>query len=134
MANHPALAANWVAVVTGAASGIGLAAAGKFAGLGMKVYMADANAGALTDAAARVAAMAARANDVRSLVVDVGSLEEVQRLKAAAYDAFGEVALLMNNAGVGGGGGLFGDPAQWRRTSTSTSGASSTACRPSRPR
>jgi NAD(P)-dependent dehydrogenase (short-subunit alcohol dehydrogenase family) len=115
MTTHPALAPDRVAVVTGAASGIGLAAAGKFAALGMKVYMADANAGALADAAARVAASAARPSDVRSLVVDVASLEDVQRLKTAAYDAFGEVALLMNNAGVGGGGGLFGDPERWRR-------------------
>ena len=44
MPNHPALAANRVAVVTGAASGIGLAASAKFAALGMKVCMADANA------------------------------------------------------------------------------------------
>ena len=115
MTTHPALAPDRVAVVTGAASGIGLAAAGKFASLGMKVYMADTNAGALSAAAARVAELAARPGDVRSLVVDVGSLEDVRRLKTAAYEAFGEVALLMNNAGVGGGGGLLGDPAQWRR-------------------
>ena len=44
MTNHPAVAANRVAVVTGAASGIGLAAATRFAVLGMKVCMADANA------------------------------------------------------------------------------------------
>ena len=31
------------------------------------------------------------------------------------FEAFGEVALLMNNAGTGGGGGLFGDPTRWRR-------------------
>ena len=47
MSNHPALAANRVAVVTGAASGIGLAASAKFAALGMKVCMADANRAAL---------------------------------------------------------------------------------------
>jgi NAD(P)-dependent dehydrogenase (short-subunit alcohol dehydrogenase family) len=115
MADHPALASNRVAVITGAASGIGLAAAARFAGLGMKIFMADANAEALAAAAARVSELAARANDVRSLVVDVSSLDEVQRLRQAAYDAFGEVALLMNNAGVGGGGGLFGDHATWRR-------------------
>ena len=113
--NHPALAANRVAVVTGAASGIGLAASAKFAALGMKVCMADANSDALETAAEKVRATAAKPDDVRSFTVDVSNLEDVQRLKASVFDAFGEVALLMNNAGTGGGGELFGDPARWRR-------------------
>jgi NAD(P)-dependent dehydrogenase (short-subunit alcohol dehydrogenase family) len=113
--NHPALAANRVAVVTGAASGIGLAASAKFAALGMKVCMADANSDALETAAAKVRAAAAKPDDVRSFTVDVSNLEDVQRLKASVFDALGEVALLMNNAGTGGGGELFGDPARWRR-------------------
>ena len=115
MPNHPALAANRVAVVTGAASGIGLAASAKFAGLGMKVCMADLGGDALEAAAVKVRASAARPDDVRSFAVDVGNLDDVRRLKTSAYDAFGEVALLMNNAGTGGGGELFGDPARWRR-------------------
>jgi NAD(P)-dependent dehydrogenase (short-subunit alcohol dehydrogenase family) len=45
----------------------------------------------------------------------VSSLDDVRRLKTAVYEAFGEVAVLMNNAGTGGGGELFGDPARWRR-------------------
>jgi NAD(P)-dependent dehydrogenase (short-subunit alcohol dehydrogenase family) len=113
--NHPALAANRVAVVTGAASGIGLAASAKFAALGMKVYLADLGGEALEAGAAKVRAAAAQPNDVRSVPVDVSSLDDVKRLKASVYDAFGEVAVLMNNAGTGGGGALFGDPARWRR-------------------
>ena len=113
--NHPALAANRVAVITGSASGIGLAAATKLAALGMKVCMADANGGALEAAAAKVRAAAAGRGEVRSFTVDVSSLEDVRRLKTSAYDAFGEVALLMNNAGTGGGGELFGDPVRLRR-------------------
>jgi NAD(P)-dependent dehydrogenase (short-subunit alcohol dehydrogenase family) len=113
--NHPALAANRVAVITGAASGIGLAASTKLAALGMKVCMADANGGALEAAAAKVRATAAGRGEVRSFTVDVSSLEDVRLLKTSAYDAFGEVALLMNNAGTGGGGELFGDPARLRR-------------------
>jgi NAD(P)-dependent dehydrogenase (short-subunit alcohol dehydrogenase family) len=113
--NHPALAANRVAVVTGAASGIGLAASAKFAALGMKVCMADANSDALETAAAKVRAPAAKPDHVRSFTIDVSNLEDVQRLKASVFDAFGEVAVLMNNAGTGGGGELFGDPARWRR-------------------
>ena len=59
MPNHPALAANRVAVVTGAASGIGLAASAKFAALGMKVCMADLGGDALEAGAAKVRAAAA---------------------------------------------------------------------------
>jgi NAD(P)-dependent dehydrogenase (short-subunit alcohol dehydrogenase family) len=115
MPNHPALAANRVAVITGAASGIGLAASAKFAALGMRVCMADANGAALEAAAAKVRAAAASPDAVRSFTVDVSHLDDVRRLKASAFDAFGEVALLMNNAGTGGGGELFGDPARFRR-------------------
>jgi NAD(P)-dependent dehydrogenase (short-subunit alcohol dehydrogenase family) len=115
MSSHPALQKDRVAVVTGAASGIGLAAARRFAGLGMKVCLADANADALAGAASQVAAAAARPGDVRAFVVDVSRLEDVEGLKNGAYEAFGEVAVLMNNAGTGGGGGLFEERANWRR-------------------
>jgi NAD(P)-dependent dehydrogenase (short-subunit alcohol dehydrogenase family) len=115
MSNHPALVPNRVAVVTGAASGIGLAASAKFAALGMKVCLADLGGEALEAAAAKLRATAARPDDVRSFAVDVSNLEDVQRLKASVYEAFGDVAVLMNNAGTGGGGALFGEPARWRR-------------------
>jgi NAD(P)-dependent dehydrogenase (short-subunit alcohol dehydrogenase family) len=115
VSNHPALAPNRVAVITGAASGIGLAASAKFAALGMKVCMADANRRALEAAAAKLRATAARPDDVRSFTVDVSNFDDVERLKTSVYEAFGEVALLMNNAGIGGGGGPFGDRAKWRR-------------------
>ena len=52
---------------------------------------------------------------MRSFAVDVSKLDDVRRLKTSVFDAFGEVAVLMNNAGTGGGGELFGDPARWRR-------------------
>jgi hypothetical protein len=112
---HPALAADRTAVVTGAASGIGLAASAKFAALGMNVCMADANGEALEAAAAKLRETAERPDAVRTFAVDVSNPDSVRRLKAAVFDAFGEVALLMNNAGTGGGGGLFGDPVRWRR-------------------
>ena len=52
---------------------------------------------------------------MRAFPLDVSKLDKVQSLKDAVYAAFGEVAILMNNAGIGDGGGLFGDPARWRR-------------------
>ena len=115
MSLHPALTKGRVAVVTGAASGIGLAAAVKLAGLGMKLCLADIDAAALARATAEVASHAARAQDALAVVTDVGRREDVQRLKDAAYEAFGEVAFLMNNAGVEGGGALLGEFARWRR-------------------
>ena len=112
---HPALGPGRVAVITGAASGIGLAAAEKFAGLGMKVVMADANAAALEIAEDRVARLAAHPGDVRLCVVDVSEAADVERLKDLTFADFGEVALLMNNAGIGGGAGVLGDLDRWRR-------------------
>jgi NAD(P)-dependent dehydrogenase (short-subunit alcohol dehydrogenase family) len=115
MTLHPALTRDRAAVITGAASGIGLAAAIRLAGLGMKICLADLNAAALDLAAAEVARHAASPAHVRVVATDVSRRDDVQRLKDAAYEAFGEVAFLMNNAGVEGGGGLFGDAERWRR-------------------
>jgi NAD(P)-dependent dehydrogenase (short-subunit alcohol dehydrogenase family) len=112
---HSALAPGRVAVVTGAASGIGLAAAAKFAELGMKVVMADANAQALEGAEERVSRLAAHPGGVRLCVADVSDLADVERLKELTLADFGEVALLMNNAGIEGGGGVLGDLEKWRR-------------------
>jgi NAD(P)-dependent dehydrogenase (short-subunit alcohol dehydrogenase family) len=49
------------------------------------------------------------------MLADVSRREDVQGLKDLAYESFGEVAFLMNNAGVEGGGTLLGDPARWRK-------------------
>ena len=111
---HPAIAENRVAVVTGAASGIGLAAARRFASLGMKVCLADLAGEALERSAAEVAALAARPEDVIAVATDVGRREAVEALRDRVYAAFGEVAVLMNNAGTEGGGQILGDPERWR--------------------
>jgi len=114
--SHPAIAPGRVAVITGGASGIGLAAARKFAASGMKVVLADLKGDALDQAAAAVAAVAKGGrSDVRAVATDVGVIEDVQRLKQIAFQSFGEVAVLMNNAGVGHGGGPFENYERWQR-------------------
>ena len=116
MAEHPALTPGRVAVITGAASGIGLATAKRLAGLGLKICLADVQAEPLKAAAAEVDEIAGKKGaEVIAVPTDVSRLEEVQRLKEAVYGRFGEVALLMNNAAVGNGGGPFENYERWRR-------------------
>ena len=114
MAQHPAIAPGRVAVVTGGASGIGLAAAKRFHALGMKVAIADLDEGDLARAAAEIGGGASKAA-VMTVATDVSRKEDVERLKAKVYDAFGEVAVLMNNAGTGKGGGPFENYEGWQR-------------------
>ncbi len=112
---HPAVSSGRAAVITGGASGIGLAAAVKLAGLGMKVCIADIDALALESAATTIASHARHDSDVIAVAADVSRIEDVQVLKDRAFSAFGDVAVLMNNAGTEGGGQLFGDHARWQR-------------------
>jgi NAD(P)-dependent dehydrogenase (short-subunit alcohol dehydrogenase family) len=110
MTQHPALAVGRAAVITGGASGIGFAAAKRFAALGMKICLADLSEEALDRAKKQLADAI-----VVTVPTDVSRLEDVQRLKDRAYDAFGEVAVLMNNAGVSAGGGPFDHYEVWQR-------------------
>jgi NAD(P)-dependent dehydrogenase (short-subunit alcohol dehydrogenase family) len=91
-----------VAVVTGAASGIGLGLSQRFAAEGLNVVMADVEEPALAKAAAEVAASAGNAVSVLPVVTDVSDRAAVEALRDAALSAFGAVHVVCNNAGVGG--------------------------------
>ncbi|MGH7895312.1 MAG: SDR family NAD(P)-dependent oxidoreductase, partial [Candidatus Binatia bacterium] len=86
-----------VAVVTGAASGIGRALAGAFATDGMRVVLADVEANALDEAAHEITRGGAKAIAVRT---DVSKGDEVEALAKTAQSAFGAVHVVCNNAGV----------------------------------
>lgn len=86
------------AVITGAGSGLGLAFARHAAKEGMRLALADINA---KDLAAAVEGLALAADRVAPLTVDVSIAADIQRLADTAFERFGEVHLLFNNAGVG---------------------------------
>ena len=75
-------------MITGAASGIGLAAAERFVDFGMKVCMADANVGALEQATAKVLRRAWPPDDAIGVPTDVASRAEVERLKDARLRSY----------------------------------------------
>ena len=96
-----------VAVVTGAASGIGRAMARTFGAAGMKVAIADVEAGALRETRRDLAADGIEA---AAFVCDVAQADAVQKLAEDARAAFGGVHVVCNNAGVFCGGTTWGTP------------------------
>jgi NAD(P)-dependent dehydrogenase (short-subunit alcohol dehydrogenase family) len=89
-----------VAVITGAASGIGFGLAERCAREGMKVVLADVEEGALKKAENNIKALGA---DTLAVRTDVSKAEDVKTLAQQTIDTFGKVHLLCNNAGVGAG-------------------------------
>jgi NAD(P)-dependent dehydrogenase (short-subunit alcohol dehydrogenase family) len=114
MKHHPAFDRGRVAVVTGAAGGIGLAAARRFLSFGMKVALADNDAGEV-DAASRELAASAGSERVLGVVTDVSQLADLERLRDVTWQKLGPVSVLVNNAGTGLGGGVWERYDEWKR-------------------
>ena len=109
----PPLAGGGAAVITGGASGIGLAAARRFAGFGMPVVIADLPGERLEAAQAELS----RLGPIAVVGLDVANPADFDRLRDVALSRFGHVAVLMNNAGAGARGiGTWNDVDGFRRT------------------
>ena len=89
--------------VTGGASGIGFALGRAFAEAGMRVMLADIEADALATA---VKGLRNVGPDVRGVACDVADPASVAQAARTAFDVFGKVHVVCNNAGVGGGSGI----------------------------
>ncbi|QJP16813.1 SDR family NAD(P)-dependent oxidoreductase [Starkeya sp. ORNL1] len=116
-APHSALRPGNVAVVTGAASGIGRAAARRFAELGLRIVLID-HADAVLDSAAAEMTSVARggADDVLPVQADVADYAAMARLRDVVADRFGDVSVLMNNAGINDNpGNTWSGLDGWRR-------------------
>ena len=109
---HPAFKPDSVAVITGGASGIGLAAAMKFAAMGMRLAIADRSGEKL--AATERALRAAGAAEVMTAAVDVSERAQVEALEAEVTERFGGTDILMNNAGIGRGSSCLGPYEDWQ--------------------
>jgi len=114
--SHVVLARGRGAIITGGASGIGLATARRLALLGMRVCIADLDAAALELAAVDLTGLAkGGSSDVLTVRADVSSMSDVDRLAEAAFGRFGDIAFLMNNAAAFHGGDAFSGLDGWRR-------------------
>jgi len=112
MSGHRAIMPGHVAVITGGASGIGLAAAQRLGAAGMRLVLADIDGDLLGQAAGE---LQANGVDARAVPTDVSDRAQVAALADGA-SACGPVSLLMNNAGREGGGGILAGPEIWERT------------------
>ncbi|MEW6124736.1 MAG: SDR family NAD(P)-dependent oxidoreductase [Pseudomonadota bacterium] len=106
---HPALSPGHVAVVTGGASGLGRAAARRFADLGMSVCIVDLDAERLAAAAREIG------GDVLAVDADVSRREDMERLDREVRARFSRIDVLMNNAGIQPGSAVLSDGADFRR-------------------
>ncbi len=106
---HPALASRNVAVITGGASGIGLAAAKRFLGLGLRVAIADLAGERLAAAEKELGALGV----AMAVPTDVSRQDSLAHLEKVVLDQLGPIDVLMNNAGVQPETSIFGPAAAW---------------------
>ncbi len=107
---------NNVAVITGGASGIGLAAAQAFAGQGMSICIADQDSERLEQARTRLLELEAQSPEtLMTMQVDVTDYRQVEGLRQAVFERFGQVDLLMNNAGIASPSHGWRDLEQWNK-------------------
>jgi NAD(P)-dependent dehydrogenase (short-subunit alcohol dehydrogenase family) len=113
---HAAMSPDNVAVITGGASGLGLAAAMRFARFGMKVCIADLGTNRLAEAEAKLASVApGGGSNIMAAAVDVSRFDDVTGLELAVRKRFGGTDILMNNAGIQPGSEVFGPVQNWQR-------------------
>ncbi len=110
---HPALQSESVAVITGAASGLGLAAAHHLSRLGMRICLADVSGGGLATARAGLIDGGASPDSLITVQTDVADPAQITALADRAYATFGAVNLLMNNAGIQPGSSIFDAEGRW---------------------
>ena len=110
---HPAFQPNAVAVITGGASGIGLAAAQRLAAMGLRLVIIDVREALLEPAAEQLRQMGAP--EVMASSTDVSDREALVELEALVAERFGGTDILMNNAGIQPGSTLLDDSENWLR-------------------
>jgi 2-hydroxycyclohexanecarboxyl-CoA dehydrogenase len=116
-----------VSIVTGAASGIGKAAAGRLSSAGDRVALVDRDQEAVAAAASK---LEADGGQVISLAVDIGSSESFGAAVAEVLAAWGRIDVLVANAGVQIGGGILDtDPADWAKTLDVNLNGTANCCR-----
>ena len=107
---HPAIAADRVAFITGGASGIGLAVAASLLDHAMRVALIDRH-----EEGAVAPELTPHRDRILAIQADVADRGELERATERVEREFGEIAVVMNNAAIGGGGDVFGDPTAWER-------------------
>ena len=110
---HPAFQPNAVAVITGGASGIGLATAQRLAAMGLRLVIVDVREALLEPAAEQLRQLGAP--EVMASSTDVSDREALVELETLVAERFGGTDILMNNAGIQLGSSLLDDPENWLR-------------------
>ncbi|MXN63998.1 SDR family NAD(P)-dependent oxidoreductase [Stappia sp. GBMRC 2046] len=109
---HEAIRSGNIAVVTGGASGIGFAAARRFADLGLRVCIADLPGETLDAAKKKMGAV----DRVLAVPTDVSDIDQLKALKLRVQSEWGQPDVLMNNAGVQPGSSIYDAEGTWQRT------------------